>query len=72
MGLMLGFAYARTNKAFQGSGKAVGISALANTNANNDIGYRDKAAHDKKEHDNNATYDDVSQAVSCWGRHQRN
>jgi hypothetical protein len=72
MGLMPGFARARANKAFQGSGKAVGISAPANADANNDIGYGDKAAHDKKEHDNNATYDDVSQAASCWGRHRRN
>jgi len=47
MGLMPGFARARANKAFQGSGKAVGISALANADTNNDIGYSNKAKHNK-------------------------
>jgi hypothetical protein len=48
MGLILGFACARANKAFQGSSKAVGISAPANADANNNIGYSIKAAYDKK------------------------
>ncbi len=48
MGLMLGFAHARANKAFQGSGKVVDISAPANANAKDNIGYGNKAMHNNK------------------------
>ncbi len=54
---------AKANKAVQ-SVQAVGISAPTNTDDNYYARYGNKAAHDNKEHNNNATYYCVLQAAS--------
>ncbi len=46
---------AKANKAFQ-SVQAVGISVPTNADDNNYTRYGYEAAHNKKEHDNDATY----------------
>ena len=54
---------AKANKAVQ-SVQAVGISAPTDADDNDYARYGDEAAHDNKEHDDDATYYGVSQAAS--------
>jgi hypothetical protein len=37
----------------------------------NDVGYDDKAMHNDDEHDDNITYNNISQVALQLGRHQR-